>query len=186
MKQVFREIPELYGNDATIALKLSMDTGAGKPINFDHEHGIIIGSKDNITTTVELIVSNKTTVNESAVTFTMDLETHVNLTIKDFIAYPVVNEVFTSNAAVAKDNVGMFSHNYNILFTSILKNFANDMNMKYTKGYPLANLNPVFGLVGGLLKNFTVTPFQQDNYLFAGFSMQADLPTAPQPVEFIQ
>ena len=186
MKQVFREIPTYYGNDATVALKLSMDTGSGKPLHFDKTHGIVIGDKTNITTTLELLCSNKTTANASAVVFTMDLETHVNMTLKDFVVYPNIKEVFTENAVVKKDNIGMLAHNYNVLFTSILKNFANDMNVKYAKGYPLANLNPVFGMLSGLIKNFTVTPYQEDNYLYAGFSMQADLPTAPQPVEFIQ
>lgn len=80
----------------------------------------------------------------------------------------------------------MKAHNYNVLFTSILHNFANDFNLQYAKGFPLASLNPTIGLLGGLLKDFTVTPFKLDNYLYAGFSLQADLPTAKKPVSFIQ
>jgi hypothetical protein len=186
MKQVFREIPNTYGNDASVAIKLSMDTGAGKAINFDAKHGVIIGSKSDVTTTLELIVSNSTTVNATAVEFTLNLEAHANLTLKDFVIYPSVKEVFAENTVVTQDNIGMFAHNYNVLFTSILKNFANDMNMKYAKGYALAQINPTFGLLSGLIKNFTVTPYQLDNYLYAGFSEQADLPTAPEPVAFIQ
>jgi hypothetical protein len=65
----------------------------------------------------------------------------------------------------------MYAHDYNVLFTSILQNFANDINIEYQAGYPLANIDPVFGLVGGLLKDTTFTPYVQDNYLFGGFSM---------------
>jgi len=100
MKQVFREIPTYYGNNVTVGIKLSMETGEGKPINFDHQHGIILGSKSNVTTTLELICSNSTTTNASAVVFTLNLEAHANLTIKDFVVYPNVEEIFAENTVV--------------------------------------------------------------------------------------
>ena len=186
MKQVFHEIPTVYGNDAVVGIKLSMDLGDGKAVNFDKDHGVIFGSKSNVTTTLELTVSNATVMNETAVVFELNLEAHANLTLFDFIVYPNIKEIFAENTVVVKDNIGMYAHNYNILFTSILKNFANDINIQYAKGYPLANLNPTIGFLGGLIKQFTVTPYVLGNYLYAGFSMQADLPTATGPVEFIQ
>ena len=47
----------------------------------------------------------------------------------------------------------------------------------------MATIAPVFGLVGGLLKESTISPFFENEYLLAGFAMQADLP--PSVVEEI-
>jgi len=45
----------------------------------------------------------------------------------------------------------------------------------------MSNISPVFGLIGGLIKNATISPYVSENYLYAGFTMQADMPT----LEFI-
>ena len=95
MKQVFREIPQFYGNDCTITMKLNMDAHEGKPINFDKTHGIILGNKNDITTTLELVVSNATTVNDTAVVFTLNLEAHANVSLKDFVVWPNIEEVYS-------------------------------------------------------------------------------------------
>jgi len=48
-------------------------------------------------------------------------------------------------------------------------------------GWALANLNPQFGMIGGLLKNSTMSMEVTDGYMMMGFEMQADLPTAVAP-----
>jgi hypothetical protein len=41
-------------------------------------------------------------------------------------------------------------------------------------------------MITGLIKNSTVSPYVADEWIYAGFSMQADLPTAPyHELEFI-
>lgn len=181
LMQVFHEIPMHYGNKATVGIKLSMATGEGKPINFDMKNGVQIGSQNDITTTLELICSNATTVNETAVVFSMNLEAFANITMQNFVIWPKINKVFVANTQVSQDNIGMMAHNYNVLFTSILMNAANDMNIKFQKGWPMANIDPAFALIGGLIKNATISPYISENFLYAGFSMQADMPT----LEFI-
>ena len=79
----------------------------------------------------------------------------------------------------------MYAHNYDALFTSILENVANDMNIKQSGGFPLANINPTLGMLSGIFKDSIITPYVADNYLYAGFSMQADLPTLAAQTEFI-
>jgi len=61
----------------------------------------------------------------------MNLEAYMNLTVQNFVIWPKINKIFVENTAVAQDNIGMMAHNYNLLFTSILSNVANDMNIKY-------------------------------------------------------
>jgi len=180
--QVFREIGQYYGQDVTIAMDIAMNTGEGKPINFDTKHGVMIGSQSDITSTIELVCSNATTKAETAVTFELNAELHANVTLDNFVIFPKINEIFAANTKVTQDKIGMMSHNYNILFTSILQNTANDINIKYQNGWPMSNIDPSFSMLSGVLKNTTVTPYIAENYLYAGFSMQADLPT----LEFTQ
>lgn len=182
MKQVFSEIPAYYGHNVKIALKVNMDTGAGQAISFNTKDGIVLGDKQAVVTTIDIVCSNETAVNETAATLSMNLETHLNFSILEFIAYPKVENIYVAGAKVVKDNIGMYAHNYNILFTNILKNFGNDINMKYAKGYPLANIDPTIGLIGGLLKDFTLSPFFADGYMLLGWKMFADMPTVAPPV----
>merc|ERR1711935_1002894 len=163
---VFSEIPAFYGKEVEIALKLNMETGEGKAINFDTQHGIVLGDKSEVATTIDILCSNSTTANETAATLQMNFETHLNLTILNFVVYPNVQQIYVANATVVKDNIGMWAHNYNMLFTNILHNVANDLNMKYKNGYALANIDPVFGLLGGLIKGFTVSPFFAQDFMF--------------------
>jgi len=43
-----------------------------------------------------------------------------NVTMEEFIIYPIIHSVATYNAKVVKDNVGLGSHDYSELFTRIL------------------------------------------------------------------
>ena len=88
-----------------------------------------------------------------------------------------MHKIFASNINKTTDKVGMFAHNYNSLFTSILRNYANDINIKYKKGFNLADYSPkIVNMLSSIVKNSTISPFVQDEMLFAGFSMQEDLP----------
>jgi len=186
MLQVFREVSLYYGKDATVGIQLTMNPGTGKAINFDDKEGIMIGSKSDITSTLTMICSNATTTNETAVVFSLNLLMAANVTLQDFILYPKINNIQVANTVVVQDNIGMYAHNYNTLFSSILQNFANDINIQYQAGWPLANIDPVFALIGGLLKDVIVTPYVKENYLYGGFSMQADKPTLESTLEIIQ
>lgn len=153
-----------------------MDTGAGQAVNFDTKNGIILGSTSNVLTTIDIICSNATTKAETAVSLDMNLAAYANITMKDFIIWPKVNSVFVANTEVKEDIVGMYAHNYNIMFTNILKNYANNFNMEYSKGWALANLDPRLAMITGVIKDAMVTPYVVDNFMFIGFEMQADLP----------
>jgi len=86
----FREVQAHYGADATIDFQLTLkDGGAAKPITFNRKHGVTLGGQNGeITSVIDVIVSNSTTVNETALTFECNLESYFNFTLKNLIIYP--------------------------------------------------------------------------------------------------
>lgn len=51
-----------------------------------------------------------------------------------------------------------------------------EMNKKYKAGIPIGALNPQLAMIGGLIKNSTISPYISDGWMYAGFSMAADAP----------
>lgn len=88
MKQVFSEIPAHFGQNVKIDLKVNMDTGKGQAVSFDTENGIVLGDQEAVVTTIDIVCSNETTVGETAATLSMNLESHLNLTVFNFVVYP--------------------------------------------------------------------------------------------------
>jgi len=78
-----------------------------------------------------MICSNATTVNQTAVEFQTEIMLKMNGTMEAFILYPVIKQVKVQNTKVLQDNIGMYAHDYNVLFSSILQNFANDVNIQF-------------------------------------------------------
>lgn len=62
------------------------------------------------------------------------------------------------------------------MFESILNQFFTKWNADSKKGINIAVLDPEIGMIGGLLKNATLTPHVTDGWYYGGFSMQSDYP----------
>jgi len=187
LSQLMPEIAEFYGKDVQIAIGLSfMASNTEAPVSFNATHGIVIG--DGVLTKLDIICSNATTTNETAVEFAMNLETHVNMTMKDLVFFPTVEDIKIANTVIKRDVIGLYARNWDQTFTNIIQNAVNDFNTKYAKGWALSNIDPRLAMITGLIKNSTMTPYIADNWMYAGFSMQADLPTmtGTQELEFIQ
>lgn len=152
------------------------------PITFSEKDGIVIGDEKNLITRVRFICSNETTTDEEAVFVAMNLETHANVTMDNLIFYPIVEDILVENTKVKKDIVGIQMDNLDEKFTKLLQTQADSFNTEWKKGWAIANLNPQFAMLGGLIKNSTLTPYVYDGWIYGGFSMQADLPT----LQFIQ
>ena len=128
-----------------------------------------------MSSTLDLIVSNNKTgvVNQTAVSFDLDLEAHLNVSMTDFVVHPGIEELFVFNINKTVDNVDMYPHNYNTLFTSILKNFANDFNIRDRHGFKLDSYAPdVVARLRKVVQNSTVSPFVEDKFLLVGFSVK--------------
>ena len=155
-------------------------------MTFSQKHGITFGGQhDDVISVIDVICSNSTTVNETALSFELNLELNTNVTLQNLIVYPEIKSVYTQNVRLVSDKVGMPAYHYSILFTQIAEKAAKVVNEKYRNGWALANINPMIGMLGGLVKNTTISPYITDHWLYAGFEMQADLPTEPR-LEFIE
>lgn len=108
----------------------------------------------------------------------MKLNVNTQTNIFAFNVFPMIGDVSVNGAFAKVDNIGMYAHDYNKLFTSVLKNTAVDLNTKWNEdGWAIANINPTIGMIGGLLQQFTVSPSKADNFVLIGWSMYADMPT---------
>lgn len=184
--QIFYELRKHYGSAVQAHLGVSLLPGDDKTIGFNQEKGITIGQRGEVKITVDIICSNATVFNETAVSLEMDFDLAANISMQNMVIFPQISDISVHNTNKTYDIVHMYAHDYNALFTQIFKKTAYDINLQYQKGFPLANINPVFGMITGLLKNTTVSPFISDGWLYAGFEMQADLPTEPvHELEFI-
>lgn len=165
-----------------------MATGSKDPaITFSQENGIRFGDLDCVQFNLSLFATDSTTNTvETAAVFEINIQAIMNVTLTNFVIYPDVKTVVAENAKIVVDNVGLYDRDYNYFFTSVLKQQASDINVKYKTGWPISNLDPQLAMITGLIKNSTVSPYVADEWIYAGFSMQADLPTAPyHELEFI-
>lgn len=176
INEAFPEIKTAFGKDATAMMEITIDTNEKDPIKVSAKEGLVIGGSQ-VKATVSLLASNKTAKNQTAATFSMDFEMHANSTIQAFVAYPDIKSIYAQNVKVVKDNIKLGAHQYNLVFTALFEHMTSDFNKQYSAGYPLANIDPTIGMLSGLLNNMTVSPYYADGFMYAGFSMYADLPT---------
>lgn len=52
--------------------------------------------------------------------------------------------------------------------------WKNDVNAMGYGGISIGDLNPRMSMIGGLIKNTTVTPYQMDEFLYSGFTFAFD------------
>lgn len=52
--------------------------------------------------------------------------------------------------------------------------WKNEINAMGYGGISVSDLNPRMGMIGGLIKNTTVTPYQMDEFLYSGFTFAFD------------
>ena len=178
VKKAFPELIEKYGEDVEISLNLTMvPNNTATPIQFKTESGIVLGSLDDVSTTVSILCSNSEVQMEEALVFGMNMEAQGNFTMKELVFYPTVDAVIVQNARVKKAHVQVKTQNFNKLFTEMLKEESESFNTKWVKGWSVASIDPSLAMITGLLKNTTMTPYVMDKFMYAGFGMQADLPT---------
>jgi hypothetical protein len=102
------------------------------------------------------------------------------------VVFPKIVSAHVNNVRVVKDKVGLRStHSLDHELSVIAGSLQGQFNAQFHNGWPLANINPTLGMIAGLLKNTTATPYKVDGWLYCGFEMQADLPTQESDAEFI-
>lgn len=70
----------------------------------------------------------------------------------------------------------MGEHDYDQVLYKVTQIAGQYWNKKYAAGIPIGAFNPQLSMIGGLIKNSTISPYVSDGWLYAGFSMAADAP----------
>jgi len=155
--KAFPELSAYYSNFTAIT-RVNMRSGmANKPVTFDMVKGLTLGQ--GATTTVELVVSNSTSANQTALTFTSHCVLESPSYLKNFVLFPSVSNIACNNTRLTHNAIGLKLNATQVdaTFNQIVNASAADFNSNYKMGWPLANLNPQFGMIGGLLKNSTMS-----------------------------
>jgi hypothetical protein len=105
------------------------------------------------------------------------MQATVNVSIKDFIVYGKVYDNNVHGVKIVHDAFGLYSRNYDALFTTLIQTQINNINNKFANGYDLRQLNQNIGFIAGMFINSTVTPFQEDGFLYAGLTFFTDSQT---------
>lgn len=117
VKSAFPELVAKYGSDVEVTLNLTMvPNNTATPITVHKDSGIVLGSLDDVTTTLSILCNG-----EEAVVFGMNFEAQGNLTMKDLVFYPTINGVIVQNSKVKKAHLTLNEKNFNKIFTQILK-----------------------------------------------------------------
>ena len=174
------EITKKYGSDVQILLDISLDESVTNPVSMNRKEGVAL--KSAAKASLMCIKNGKTESSE----FTLDLSASMNMTMREFVAYPYINSVKVSNIVKGTDQIGLNEKEFTPLFNAIARDLFLDFNTEYSAGWPLTNLDPQLGMMGALLKNMTVSPYVTDEWMYAGFSMYADMPTAVPDLNIIQ
>ena len=186
-KKDIPELKEYFGDKSNISMQLSFipTSEHQDPFQIKRDRGIVFGDLENIVSKIEIFGTNDTTEEELAASFKMNLEASGNLTMLNFVMYPKFDLIQVANVFKVNDYIGLQEKDFNTLFGAMLNTYANNFNDEYLKGWSLSNIDPQLGLLTGILKNTTLTPYVTDEWLFGGFSMQPDMTDMP-TLEFIQ
>lgn len=109
-KEINAAVPQIksyYGADASVFAKISMEAGSEKAVKFSMKDGAVIGN--GATTTIDVICSNSTTVNETALSFSSSLQIKSDTYLKNFVLFPKVNDHTLANSKITKNVIGVDS-----------------------------------------------------------------------------
>lgn len=145
------------------------------PLRLEADRGLVIGSTDE---TVEMIflfkASNDTVSAEPALELRMNLEVALNVSFVDFVIWSRFEEILVANTYVTMDNVGMYYHDYDSLFSAVFEATAYNFNQQHINGIDIKNKFPILNFISGLLRNFEISPMVTDEFVYAGFNWISD------------
>lgn len=98
--------------------------------------------------------------------------------MQDVMIYPKVKSIVVDSCVVTKSAIPLGpGKDYGKLLSTLLNVGAKTFNLKFRKGVSLGDIfGPEVAMIGGLLKNITLSPYVADGWMYGGFSMFADQP----------
>ena len=121
---------------------------------------------------VDIICSSSTVKAEKAVTLNMDFSAVANITMRDLMLYPRISSIAINNVVKKYDTVPMYYHDYTNILSLLVQNAVADVNIKYESGMDVSSYLPK---EANYFKNITVSPFVNDQWIYAGFDVVEDL-----------
>lgn len=102
----------------------------------------------------------------------------MNLTLADFVFYPIFEESSFEKTELVSTVLALNqTADWDATLTNIIKAYTGNFNVVNKAGVPITTLVPqVPTIISGLLMNSTMSPYVTDGWMYAGFSMDEDSP----------
>lgn len=145
-------------------------------LKMTQEKGIQLGDLKQVATIDIMNVNSTVMTPAKVVSFETYFVMDVNFTMENVVFYPIFKNINFTDTKATMSSIKLGSHDFNQVLDSIVTLAGQDWNKKGEAGIPIAALNPQLAMIGGLIKNSTISPYISDGWLYAGFSMAADAP----------
>ena len=161
-----------------IATEIDLIPEDGAFLTISTQNGIEIGRYVQPTAIVSFLCSNETTPEEVGIKLSTKLQANVNLTVDNYFAYVFVSNATANGTTFLVDKVGIKKVKKDIIDIMIntgLQVGVEILNQEFTTPYDLKQLNPDYMVfIAQVFTQPRVTPFYQDEYLYAGISYFMD------------
>jgi hypothetical protein len=77
-------------------------------------------------------------------------------------------------SVVTENNIKANTENLDVKLNQILSDFIVEYNYQNIKGFNIANKYPTVKFVAGMIMKTIITPYTEDEFLFAGFKFISD------------
>lgn len=154
---------------------MSLLADDGNFISINKTTGFEIGKNGNASLVLQVFCANKTTKEELAVEFSMNLNAIVNLTSDNYYIYLNIPYFYVSEVEVLNDKVGMWARDYNMFLSALMMTLVTDVNQKFRVPYDMRTIWPDFMMM--ITHVFTyprLSTMVQDEYVYLGLSYFMD------------
>lgn len=172
------EVFRYYGPSVTCEGILSFPAEANsQPITIDAAQGIMIGDKlaGGLRTNIDFQCGNDTTPLEHALNLELGLTMVANVTFDNFEYWAELNDVaVVDTVATPREGITLDYHNWDAELTYVVASMVDNFNIMHETPVDLKTKIPVVAFVAGILRATLLSPFVQDEFIFAGFKMIMD------------
>lgn len=137
------------------------------------EQGIVIGDEANggLRLTLNVMCSNETMAEkELSVVLNTGLHLTANITWDNFVYWAELGEpMFEQTTCESKvEGLKLDWHNWDSELTYVMKDIADDFNLKHATPVDLKEKSMTIKMAAGLIPDSLVSPFVADEFLFIG------------------
>jgi hypothetical protein len=109
------------------------------------------------------------------VEFEMNAQALLNFQMQDLRFKFSFTDVELRDIKIKRDHIGLSDDHFGNTFEKILNEHASNFNSQYSEGIHVGDIDPRYKMIGGMIKNSTLTPYVKDGWLYGGYSMQTDI-----------